>query len=159
MKKVVIPPGNWTTALVNAITHSDSKTIIVVENESQKSLALSAAKRMNKRITLEVSNKDEMRPKALAAAESLKKELEPLILGKTYDGIEEFGEGIATEIIPGGSKGLWYQWCCKITPVQPSGRSYATCIALFVDKLQLKEMFERHFSDIDVPLTNEEWYE
>ena len=54
MKRVEIPYANWHIALANAIKASDNETIIVVRSEAMKDLALRAADRMGKEISLEI---------------------------------------------------------------------------------------------------------
>lgn len=52
--RVTIPEANWHIALADAVRNSVDSTVIVVNSEAKKDLALIAAERMNKQITVEV---------------------------------------------------------------------------------------------------------
>jgi len=54
MERVVIPSGNWTMALADAIENAGPDTVIVVNTDAKKELGLSAAERMGKEVTIEV---------------------------------------------------------------------------------------------------------
>lgn len=52
--RIIIPKANWHIALAGAVRNAVDSTIIVVDSEAKKELALSAAERMNKQITVEI---------------------------------------------------------------------------------------------------------
>ncbi len=57
MKRVEISKVNWTSSLADAVRESDAETTIVVHSDAQRELALRAAQRMNKTISVEVEVK------------------------------------------------------------------------------------------------------
>jgi hypothetical protein len=105
---------------------------------------------------------------AKKAAMALKAELEPLILGRIRAawacccGAISNGESSAIKIVPAGLDpryenqiGLWYMWSVKMREINspkpaPNDYSYSIGISQFVDVSTLTEMFQRHFSGIDV---------
>lgn len=56
MNRVVISHQNWHMALANAIADSTPDTVIVVHNENERELAIRAASRMKKTVTVEIAS-------------------------------------------------------------------------------------------------------
>ncbi|MDO8492485.1 MAG: hypothetical protein Q7S34_02495 [bacterium] len=54
MSRVVIPVVNWVVALADAVRNADDQTVIVVNTEEKKELALRAANRFGKTVIVEV---------------------------------------------------------------------------------------------------------
>ncbi len=54
MKRVEISQVNWTSSLADAVRESDAETTIIVHSDAQRELALRAAQRMGKTISVEV---------------------------------------------------------------------------------------------------------
>lgn len=113
----------------------------------------------------------EIYQKAKVAAEAIKKELEPLILGKKLEpwgcNCGAIGHGMSTAIAvrPAGMDpryedqiGLWDMWSVNMrdddnTELAANDYSYSTGLSSFVDSSVLREMFIRHFGDIGVSVS------
>jgi hypothetical protein len=53
-KRIEIPSVNWHMAIANAIKEASEPTVLVVNTEAKKELALSAAERMGKKDLIQV---------------------------------------------------------------------------------------------------------
>ena len=108
--------------------------------------------------------------RAMIAAEALKTELEPLVLGKKRGawscgcGAFQHGAATATKIMPAGMNSghpeyedhisLWYMWSVSMreddSKLAPDDYSYSTGLNDFVEVSLLREAFLRHFNGINV---------
>ncbi len=57
INRVTLPAADWHIALANAVRGSVDSTVIVVDTAAKKEMALIAAERMNKQVTVEVEER------------------------------------------------------------------------------------------------------
>ncbi len=53
--RIVIPQVNWHIELINCVRNAVDSTVIVVDTEAKRELALRTAQRMDKQVTVEVA--------------------------------------------------------------------------------------------------------
>lgn len=106
---------------------------------------------------------EETYQQAKIIAEKIRKELEPLILGKRRPALRcncgaiSHSKAEAIAIEPAGDPpyqnqvGLWHMW--RVVMRDESGSEYVLGVEQFIPQEQLKEGFRNHFTGIDVPVS------